>query len=90
MVFMCRPLSPGINWIVPSLPLKAQKASNSFILHMVLWPVILINYIWIHHVVSMGYAAPHCIFGDQMVLVAEALPAVVTFFLCSETCLLHF
>lgn len=30
MLFMCRPLSPGINWIVPSLPLKAQKASNSF------------------------------------------------------------
>lgn len=30
MLFMCRPLSPGINWIVPSLSLKAQKASNSF------------------------------------------------------------
>lgn len=68
MLFMCRPLSPGINWIVPSLPLKAQKASNSFLLHMVLWPVILINYIWIHHVVNMGYAASHCIFRDQMVL----------------------
>lgn len=67
MLFMCRLLSPGINWIVPSGPLKAQKASNSFLLHMVLWPVILINYIWIHHVVSMEYAGPHCIFGDQMV-----------------------
>lgn len=66
MLFMCRPLSAGINRVVPSLPLKAQKVSNSFSLHMVLWLVILINYIWIHDVVSMGYTAPHYIFGDQM------------------------
>lgn len=67
VLFMSRPLSPGINWIVPSGPLKTQKASNSFLLHMVLWPVILINYIWLHHVVRMGYAGPYCNFADQMV-----------------------
>lgn len=86
---MCRPLSPGINWIVPSLPLKAQKASNSFLLHMVAC-----------NTNQLHLDTPCCKYGicstplhlwrSNGLMVAEALPALVTFFFCSATCLLHF
>lgn len=65
---------------------RHRRLQTPFLLHMVLRPVILINYIWKHHVVNIGYAAHHCILGDQMVswLLRTCLQ-LMTFF-SSETC----
>lgn len=69
---------------------RHRRLQTPFLLHMVLRPVILINYIWKHHVVNMGYAAHHCILGDQMLSWLRRTCLQLMTFFSSETCLLHF
>lgn len=89
MLFMCRPLSPGINWIVPP---SAFEGTEGFKLLFITHGAVACNTNQLH------LDTPCCKYGicstplhlwrSNGLMVGEALPALVTFFFCSKISLL--